>query len=136
MPGPAPANILVVDDSPTMRGMIRRALAATYTVIEAGDGQEALARLQDGPVDLILTDVNMPRMDGLRFLEQVRQDARFARTPILVLTTESAPEIKQRGKTAGATGWIVKPFRPDDLCSVVAMVLKKFAARSTSTGQG
>jgi two-component system chemotaxis response regulator CheY len=108
-----------------MRGMIRRALAAASAVIEAADG----------PVDLILTDVNVPRNGGFKFVEEVRQDSRFACTPILALTTESAPEIKQRGKTAGATGWIVKPFRPDDLCSVVAMILKKFAARSTSVGQ-
>lgn len=122
----AAATILIVDDSPTMRGMIRTALTqGGHHVLEAANGYEGLARLQEHEhaVQAILTDVNMPQMDGISFVRSVRQDPRFSRTPILVLTTESAGDMKASGKAAGATGWIVKPFRPEDLRRVVAHVL-------------
>ncbi len=125
----ARATVLIVDDSPTMRSMIRIALTdGGYTVLEAANGCEGLTRLQDHGVQMILTDVNMPRMDGIAFVRAVRQDPRFSRTPILVLTTESAGDMKASGKAAGATGWIVKPFRPEDLRQVVARVLEKYEA--------
>ncbi|HSB67718.1 MAG TPA: response regulator [Candidatus Methylomirabilis sp.] len=135
-PPPRPA-VLVVDDSPTMRGLLRTALSAGgYDTIEAADGYEGLARLQAQPVRAILTDVNMPRMDGLSFLRQVRQEPRFARTPILVLTTEAAPEVKAAGKEAGATGWIVKPFRPEQLCQILDQVIQRAEGAGTAGGPG
>jgi two-component system chemotaxis response regulator CheY len=135
------ATILIVDDSPTMRNMIRLALTqGGFHVIEAGNGREGLARLQESAVQAILSDVNMPQMDGLSFVRAVRQDPRFSRIPILVLTTESAGEMKASGKAAGATGWIVKPFQPEQLCSVLGMVIRRMAnqekAPSADPGRG
>ena len=125
------ATILIVDDSRTMRGMIRTSLVeGGYHVVEAANGAEALARLQEVNAQLILADVNMPQMDGISFVRAVRKEPRFSRTPILMLTTESAAEMKASGKAAGATGWIVKPFRPEDLRRVVAQVLEKYGAIS------
>ena len=123
--------VLIVDDSPTMRSMIRKALAAAgYQVVEAVDGIEALSRLEQHSVQAILTDVNMPRMGGLAFIAAVRKDSRFARIPILALTTEQEPEVKAAGKAAGATGWIVKPFEPAQLCQVVETVIRRMATTS------
>ena len=135
-PPPRP-SILIVDDSPKMRGFLRTALAAGgYDTLEAIDGIEGLDRLQSHEVAAILTDINMPRMDGLSFLRSVRQEARFARTPILVLTTENAPEVKAAGKEAGATGWIVKPFRPEQLCQVLEKVIQRAGGAGENTAQG
>jgi two-component system chemotaxis response regulator CheY len=124
-------TVLVVDDSPTMRGMIVRALVAGgFQVVEAADGIEGLSRLQgDAQIHAILTDINMPRMDGIAFIRAVRQTERFARTPVLALTTEYEPDVKAAGKAAGATGWIVKPFAPDQLCSVIGMVIRRMAGQ-------
>ena len=130
-----PLTVLVVDDSPTMRGMLRTALGrGGYQVVEATNGAEALGQLDGTPIDAILTDINMPRMDGLTFVRTLRQDARFARTPVLVLTTESAGEVKRAGKAAGATGWIVKPFEPEQLCSLISMVIRRTAQPGRQTG--
>lgn len=135
-------TVLVVDDSPTMRGMIVRALeAGGYRVVEASDGIEGLSRLQgDGEIHAILTDINMPRMDGLAFIRAVRQTERFSRTPVLALTTEYEPDVKAAGKAAGATGWIVKPFAADQLCNVIGMVIRRMAgqqrAHPTPEAQG
>jgi two-component system chemotaxis response regulator CheY len=135
MNDPSRPTILIVDDSPTMRAMISTALTeGGYRVVEAADGKDGLARLQLHAVQLILTDVNMPRMDGLAFLQSLRQDPRFARTPVLMLTTESSQEMKGRGKAAGATGWIVKPFRPEDLRQVVGKVLAGPSSRQPAAG--
>jgi two-component system chemotaxis response regulator CheY len=121
-------KVLVVDDSPTMRGMIQRALVAGgYRVVEATDGMDGLNRLQETAVDAILTDINMPRMDGLAFIRAVRQMERLARTPILALTTEGEADMKAAGKAAGATGWIVKPFDPEQLCNIMGMVIRRMA---------
>jgi two-component system chemotaxis response regulator CheY len=121
-------KVLVVDDSPTMRGMIQRALVAGgYRVVEATDGMDGLNRLQETAVDAILTDINMPRMDGLAFIRAVRQMERLARTPILALTTEGEADMKAAGKAAGATGWIVKPFDPEQLRSIMGMVIRRMA---------
>ena len=136
------STILVVDDSPTMRGMIVRALVAGgYRVVEASDGIDGLSRLQgDAEIQAILTDINMPRMDGLAFIRAVRQMERFARTPVLALTTEYEPDLKAAGKAAGATGWIVKPFAADQLCNVIGMVIRRMAgqerAHPTPDSQG
>ena len=117
-------TILTVDDATTKRKVIALALAgAGHEVIEAEDGVAALALIQGRHVDLVITDVNMPRMDGIEFTRQARTMSQFAKTPILLLTTESDPTIKARGRAAGATGWIVKPFKQDQLLAVIAKVL-------------
>lgn len=117
-------TILTVDDSRTMRDMLRLALSgAGHAVIQAEDGVagvEALAAA--GPIDVIITDINMPRLDGYGFISEVRADARHRATPILVLTTESDPARKARAREAGATGWIVKPFDPVKLLAAVGKV--------------
>ena len=117
-------SILAVDDSASMRQMVSFTLRSSgYDVIEAVDGQDALDKVGDRQVDLVLTDQNMPRMDGLTLIRQLRGQDRFKRTPILVLTTESSDEMKQAGRAAGATGWMVKPFDPARLLEVIGKVL-------------
>lgn len=112
---------LIVDDAPTFRQMVAMALAdGQFKVIEACNGQEALDKLTGSRVDIIITDVNMPVMDGITFVKQARTRPQLKSTPILMLTTESQPEIKQQGKAAGATGWIVKPFKAAQLLQVVS----------------
>jgi two-component system chemotaxis response regulator CheY len=119
-------SILAVDDSASMRQMVSFTLRSSgYEVIEAVDGQDALDKLGGREVDLVLTDQNMPRMDGLTLIRQLRIQDRFKRTPILVLTTESSDEMKQAGRAAGATGWMVKPFDPAKLLEVIGKVLPK-----------
>ncbi len=116
-------NILAVDDSRTMRDMLALALGeAGYTVRLAEDGQDALDVLGDFTPDAIISDINMPRLDGFGFVEAVRRIERYRATPILVLTTESAPELKARARAAGATGWIVKPFDAPKLVRALQMV--------------
>ena len=117
-------TILTVDDSRTMRDMLRLALtAAGHSVIQADDGVNGLAALAAaGQVDVIITDINMPRMDGYGFIEHVRQGNSNRVTPILVLTTESEPARKLRARLAGATGWIVKPFDPGKLLAAIHRV--------------
>ena len=117
-------TILTIDDSRTMRDMLRLALtAAGHSVIQADDGVNGLAALAAaGQVDVIITDINMPRMDGYGFIEHVRQDNSNRVTPILVLTTESEPARKLRARQAGATGWIVKPFDPGKLLAAIHRV--------------
>lgn len=118
---------LVVDDSATMREMVSQALRdCAFDPIGAGDGQEALdklAGLNGASVDLIVSDVNMPVMDGITFIGEVRKQAAHKFVPILMLTTESDASMKERGKAAGATGWLVKPFNPDMLRKVIAKVV-------------
>jgi two-component system chemotaxis response regulator CheY len=119
-----PKSIMSVDDSATMRKMVSFTLkSAGYEIIEAGDGVEALRALKSRPVDLVISDVNMPNMDGLEFTRQLRGQPAFSRTPVLLLTTESDPLKKAQGRAAGATGWIVKPFTPEQLLAVVSRVL-------------
>jgi len=117
-------TILTVDDSRTMRDMLKLALSgAGHTVIQAVDGVDGTEVLENtGLVDVIITDINMPRMDGYAFIEAVRRDPGKRATPILVLTTESEPAKKQRARDAGATGWIVKPFDTEKLVAAVRRV--------------
>lgn len=116
--------ILAVDDSASMRQMVRFTLeGAGYTVLQASDGVEALALARGKGADLVLTDVNMPGMDGLTLVRELRALENYKFTPMLVLTTESGTETKMRGKQAGATGWIVKPFNPEQLLATIARVL-------------
>jgi len=118
------AQILIVDDSKTMRDMVNFTLTgAGYGVTEAKDGVEALGAIGTGQrFDVIITDLNMPNMDGFGLIERVRANAQYRFTPILMLTTESDPAKKDRGKALGATGWIVKPFNPEKLVQVVQKV--------------
>ena len=118
-------KVLAIDDSRTIRDMVRFALEREGIEAElAEDGQdgiEVLDRIQPKP-DAILTDVNMPRLDGFGFIEKVRERAEYAGIPILVLTTESARDLKLRARAAGATGWIVKPFDPARLVGALRTV--------------
>jgi two-component system chemotaxis response regulator CheY len=116
---------LVVDDSPTMRQMVALSLTnAGFKVLEAEHGKDAVAKVMGGlKMDIVVTDLNMPEMDGITLIKELRKMAAFKFTPILMLTTESAADKKQAGKDAGATGWIVKPFNPDLMLKVIAKVL-------------
>ncbi|MBM3203235.1 response regulator [Candidatus Woesearchaeota archaeon] len=116
--------ILTVDDSPSMRQMVSFTLkSAGYEVIEASDGVEALSKARTRKVDMVITDLNMPNKDGISLIADLRTLPEYKFTPILMLTTESGNDKKQAGKSAGATGWIVKPFNPDQLLKTVSKVL-------------
>ena len=117
-------RVLVVDDSASVRQMVSLTLKdAGYSVIEACDGKDALGKLT-GPVDMIVTDLNMPNMDGIELIRAVRATAGYKFVPIVMLTTESQASTKEEGKAAGATGWIVKPFKPDQLLAVAKKLLR------------
>jgi len=117
-------TILAVDDSTSMRQMVSFTLkGAGYDVTEAADGQQALDIAKTKGFDMVLSDVNMPVMDGIELIKNLRTLPNFKFTPILMLTTEAGTEKKMEGKQAGATGWIVKPFNPDQLLSTVNRVL-------------
>lgn len=119
------ATVLAVDDSASLRQMVVFTLKqAGYQVVEAANGQEALSKAKAQKFDLVLSDVNMPLMDGLTLVRELRKLPAFKFTPILMLTTESSMDKKQEGKAAGATGWIVKPFSPDQLISTVKRVVR------------
>ena len=116
-------TVLTVDDSRTMRDMLRLALSeAGYRVVQAVDGMHGLEVLEGETPDVIVTDINMPRMDGFGFIEGVRRSSRYRATPILVLTTESDAEKKRRARQAGATGWIIKPFNAAKLVDALRRV--------------
>lgn len=116
--------MLLVDDSASMREMVSFTLkGAGYDVFKATDGVEALDFAKDNDVDLVITDINMPNMDGFTLIKELRKLPSYKFTPILTLTTEDSSEKKQLGKVAGATGWIVKPFDPDNLLQTVKRVL-------------
>ncbi|MCC7122089.1 MAG: response regulator [Gammaproteobacteria bacterium] len=118
------ASILAVDDSASMRQMVTFTLkGAGYDVIEAIDGQDALTKARGKQADIILTDVNMPNMDGIALIRELRKLPQYKFTPMLLLTTESAADKKAEGKAAGATGWLVKPFNPDQLLATLKKVL-------------
>lgn len=117
-------RIMTVDDSASVRQMVSFTLKnAGYDVVEASDGKDALAKLS-GPVDMVITDLNMPNMDGITLIKNLRANAACKFIPIIMLTTESQAGKKQEGKEVGATGWIVKPFKPEQLLAVVQKVLR------------
>jgi two-component system chemotaxis response regulator CheY len=117
-------RIMTVDDSATIRQMLNFTLTdAGFDVVEAVDGVDACNKLKDNPVNMVITDLNMPRMDGIELIREVRKDPANRFVPIIMLTTESQETKKQEGKSAGASGWIVKPFSPEQLLAVVKMVL-------------
>jgi two-component system chemotaxis response regulator CheY len=120
-------KLLIVDDSTMLRDMLSYALneGGYSDVTEGVDGVDGFKKAQATKFDLIISDVNMPNMDGLTMVKQIRRLPQYARTPILVLTTERSDEMKNKGKAAGATGWIVKPFIPDQLLKAVNIVLSK-----------
>jgi two-component system chemotaxis response regulator CheY len=117
-------TILIVDDSTSMRSMISFSLkGAGYTVVEATTGKDGLTKAKSNVFDLVLTDQNMPEMDGLTLASSLHKTARYQKTPILMLTTETADKMKQQGKDAGLTGWLTKPFDPNKLLEIVKKVL-------------
>ena len=117
-------TILAVDDSASIRQMVAFTLKSSgYEVVEAIDGMDGLEKAKSKTFNLILTDQNMPRMDGLNLIKNLRAMAQYKTTPILMLTTESSDAMKAQGKAAGATGWLVKPFDPQKLVDVVKKVI-------------
>ncbi len=117
-------TILAVDDSGSLRQMVAFSLTtAGYKVVQAVDGVDGLNKAKDSVVDLVLTDQNMPNMDGLTLIQNLRGLSTYAKVPILMLTTESSDEMKAKGKAAGANGWLVKPFDPKRLIDVVNKVI-------------
>ncbi len=118
-------SILAVDDSASMRQMVSFTLKnAGYDVVEAIDGQDAFDRAAKRDFDLVLTDQNMPRLDGIGLTRKLREQPKFKAVPILILTTESSDQMKQAGRAAGATGWLVKPFDPAKLIEVIRKVIR------------
>ena len=119
------ANILTVDDSPSVRQMIKLVLGpAGHQVSEAADGSEGLGKARGQRYDLVITDLNMPVMNGLEMIRGMRALPSFTGVPIVFLTTESNDSVKQEAKAAGATGWITKPFKPEQLLAVVAKLVR------------
>ena len=117
-------SILAVDDSASKRQMVSFTLkSAGYNVVEAVDGQDAWEKAGSRDFDLVLTDQNMPRLDGIGLTKKLREHPKFKATPILILTTESSDQMKQAGRAAGATGWMVKPFDPAKLIEVIGKVI-------------
>jgi len=118
-------TILIVDDSASLRTVVKLALVrAGYEVLEAGDGKEALAQLDKAAkVHLIVSDVNMPNMDGITFVTHVKQHARHKFTPVIMLTTEGQDAKKEQGRAAGAKAWIIKPFNPPQLLDAVSKLI-------------
>ncbi len=115
--------IMTADDSASMRQMVSMTLKqAGYNVVEASDGKDALGKLNG--IDMLITDLNMPNMDGIELIKQVRSKPEYKFIPIIMLTTESQDNKKMEGKAAGASGWIVKPFKPDQLIAVIQKVLR------------
>jgi two-component system, chemotaxis family, chemotaxis protein CheY len=113
-------KVLVVDDSATVRQQVRMVLEqAGFTVAEAVDGQDAVVKVNADTYDGVVCDVNMPRMNGVEFVEKVKADAKHAALPILMLTTEGAPDLIRRAKAAGVKGWIVKPFKADQVVAAI-----------------
>ena len=120
-----PKTILIVDDSSSLRTVVKIALSrAGYDVLEAGDGKEGLGQLDKaGKVHLIVSDVNMPNMDGITFVTQVKAHAKHRFTPVVMLTTEGEDDMKNRGRLAGAKAWMVKPFNPPQLLDAVSKLV-------------
>ena len=118
-------KVMIVDDSRTIRQQVNFTLAKSgYEVVEAEDGIDGIEKLKANPdVAMIISDVNMPNMDGLKMVEAIKADATLPKPPILILTTEGAADMIQRAKAAGAKGWVVKPFKPDQLIAAVTKLV-------------
>jgi two-component system chemotaxis response regulator CheY len=117
-------TIMTVDDSASIRMMVSFSLKdAGFEVVEAVDGVDALAKLEDHNISMVIADVNMPVMDGIQFVKKLRGHPKYKFIPVVMLTTESHESMKEKGREAGATGWIVKPFKPEQLIGVVRKVL-------------
>jgi len=117
-------TIMVIDDSASIRQVMNLTLKkAGYDVIEACDGQDALGKLQGQKINLMICDVNMPNMDGISFLKNVKTSASYRFTPVIMLTTESQEGKKQEGKTAGAKAWVVKPFKPEQMLEAISKLI-------------
>lgn len=117
-------TILIVDDSASIRQVVGIALkGAGYDVIEACDGKDALTKLDGTKIHLIISDVNMPNMDGISFVKEVKNNARYKFTPVIMLTTESQDDMKKQGQAAGAKAWVVKPFKPDQMLTAVSKLI-------------
>jgi two-component system chemotaxis response regulator CheY len=117
-------TILAADDSRSILQMVSMTLTgAGYQVVEAADGQAALDTAMKQKFDLVITDLNMPRMDGITLIQRLRSSPNYKFTPILMLTTEAGADFKMKGKAAGATGWLVKPFDPQKLIATVKKVI-------------
>ena len=117
-------TILIVDDSATIRQVVGMTLkGAGYEVMEASDGKDALNKLDGKKINLIISDVNMPNMDGISFVKEAKKLASYKFTPVIMLTTESQDSKKQEGQAAGAKAWVVKPFQPDQMLAAVAKLI-------------
>ncbi|MBC6905531.1 response regulator [Saccharophagus sp. K07] len=118
-------TILIVDDSASIRQVVGITLkGAGYSVIEAVDGKDALAKLESAPkINLVISDVNMPNMDGISFLKEFKQKPAYKFTPVIMLTTEGAEAKKREGQAAGAKAWVVKPFKPEQMLQAVSMLI-------------
>ncbi|MDO8828351.1 response regulator [Methylophaga sp.] len=117
-------TIMIVDDSASLRQVVGIALkGAGYDVIEACDGQDALSKLTGQKIHLIVSDVNMPNMDGITFVKAAKQKPEYKFTPVIMLTTEASDEMKQRGQLAGAKAWMVKPFQPSQMLAAVSKLI-------------
>jgi two-component system chemotaxis response regulator CheY len=117
-------TILVVDDSASLRQVVNIALkGAGYEVIEACDGKDALTKLNGQKIHLIISDVNMPNMDGITFVKEAKQKAEYKFTPIIMLTTEAGEDKKQSGQAAGAKAWVIKPFQPAQMLTAVSKLI-------------
>ena len=117
-------TIMIVDDSASIRQVVGIALrGAGYEVIEASDGRDALSKLTGDKIHLIVSDVNMPNMDGITFVKELKQNARYKFTPVIMLTTEAGKDKMEEGRAAGAKAWVVKPFQPPQLLDAVAKLV-------------
>lgn len=117
-------KILVVDDSASLRQVVSLALkGAGYEVVEASDGVDALAKLDGQKLNLVISDVNMPRMDGLTFVKEMKTKPPYKFTPVIMLTTEAGADMKSKGQAAGVRAWVVKPFQPDQMLNAVAKLV-------------
>jgi two-component system chemotaxis response regulator CheY len=118
-------KILTVDDSATIRMMVSFTLSQLgIEIVEAVNGTDALKKLEQNEIDMLITDLNMPGLDGIGLIRKVRENPSYKFIPIIILTTESEPDKKLEARAAGATGWIVKPFRPEDLLSAIKKVMR------------
>ncbi len=117
-------TILIVDDSASLRNVVAIALkGAGYSVLEAADGNEGLKKLDGAKINLIISDVNMPNMDGITMVKEIKKMSSYKFTPIIMLTTEAGAEMKEAGKAAGAKAWVVKPFKPEQMLDAVSKLV-------------